>query len=301
MATESRPHGDKLDKLTGNEKLPDHDRRRVESARKAYDKWLADMNVLTTCGDDRVEDLVRLLNTYKRNLDELVWDSEADFLYRQDGQLKLRGSVLEEFLPRLVVPEIIAEAKGASFRTGSSTTLSSFVFDSALVGPAPGEGLTILAKDQDFAVTRTVRLTAESDAAGRVETEAQLAFLAAECKTNLDKTMFEGIVANARAVKQVVPGARFYVLCDWLDMKPIDTRATPIDRVLVLRGRRIPANIRKAYATTRERVGLRDEFFDLMDSSPIRSDVVLSFVETLRELFRPPDVEEADVLKRGWF
>lgn len=71
-----------------------------------------------------MEDPVCLLNGYKRCLDELVWDSEADFLYRQDGQLKLRGSVLEEFLPRLGVPEIINEAAEASFRTGSTTTLS---------------------------------------------------------------------------------------------------------------------------------------------------------------------------------
>lgn len=146
-----------------------------------------------------------------------------------------------------------------------------------------------------------MRLVADSDEAGRVERNAELAFLAAECKTNLDKTMFEGIVANARAVKQVVPGAQFYVLCDWLDMKPIDTRATPIDRVLVLRGRRIPANIRQAYANAGKRAELRDEFFHLMDGSPIRSDVVIAFVDVLRDLFRPPDVEEADVLQRGWF
>jgi hypothetical protein len=230
-----------------------------------------------------------------------VWDSEDDFLYRQDGQLKLRGSVVEEFLPRLVVPEIIEEAKEASFRTGSSTTLSSFVFDSVLVGAAPGEGLTLVAKDQDFAITRPVRLVADSHESGRVERNAELAFLAAECKTNLDKTMFEGIVANARAVKQVVPSARFYVLCDWLDMTPIDTRATPIDRVLVLRGRRIPANIRQAYANAQKRAGLREEFFHLMEASPIRTDVVNSFVDVLRDLFRPPDVEKADVLQRGWF
>jgi hypothetical protein len=301
MQTQSRPHGDKLDKLRENSKLPMSDRECVDTIRAAYRDWLKGMDSLTTSGERRVAELVALLNAYKRKLDELVWDSEADFLYRQDGQLKLRGSALEEFLPRLVVPEIIAEAERASFRAGSTTALSSFVFDSALVDPAAGEGLTVLAKDQDFAVTRVLRLIAESETAGRAEKETELAFLAAECKTNLDKTMFEGIVANARAVKQVVPGSRFYVLCEWLDMTPIDTRATPVDRVLVLRGRRIPANIRTGYANARRRTELRAEFFELMDASPIRTDVVLSFVEMLRELFTPADVEEADVLDRGWF
>ena len=301
MDDHNRPHGDKLDKLVGNDKLPEPDRRRVDAVREAYGEWLARMNALSTSGHGRVESLVGLLNAYKRQLDELVWDSEEDFLYRQDGQLKLRSSVLEEFLPRLLVPEIILETEGASFRSGPTTTLSSFVFESALVDPAAGEGLTLLSKDQDFAITRAVRLIAESDEAGRIEKEAELAFLAAECKTNLDKTMFEGILANARAVKQVVPGARFYVLCEWLDMTAIDTRATSVDRVFVLRGRRIPAHIRKAFAHASKRAERRAEFFELMDASPIRSDVVLSFVERLRELFKPPDVEEVDVLSRGWF
>ncbi len=301
MNTDNRPHGEKLNKLRTNDKLPASDRQRVDAVLVAYKSWLGGMDALDTSDEQRVKDLVRLLNEYKRSLDELVWDSEEDFLYRQDGQLKLRSSVLEEFLPRLLVPEIIDETGAASFRSGSTTTLSSFVFDSALVDPAAGEGLTLLSKDQDFAITRRVRFIAESDEAGRVEKEAEIAFLAAECKTNLDKTMFEGIVANARAVKQVVPGAGFYVMCEWLDMTPIDTRATPVDRVLVLRGRRIPAQIRKAYAKASKRAELRSEFFDLMDASPIRSDVVISFVEMLQELFRPPDVEEANVLARGWF
>jgi Bpu10I restriction endonuclease len=158
---ENQPHGGKLDKLRQNTKLPEPDRDRVEALWVAYENWLTTMDALDTRGEQRVEDLV--------------------LLYRQDGQLKLRGSVLEEFLPRLVVPEIIDEARDASFRTGSATTLSSFVFDSVLVGPAPGEGLTLVAKDQDFAITRPVLLTADSGAAGQVERTAELAFLAAEC------------------------------------------------------------------------------------------------------------------------
>jgi hypothetical protein len=301
MPPESQPHGGKLDKLRQNTKLPEPDRDRVDALWVAYEDWLRTMDALDTRGEQRVEDLVRLLNEYKRRLDELVWDSKDDFLHRQDGQTKLRGSVLEEFLPRLVVPEIIDEAQEALFRMGSKRTLSSFAFDSVLVGPAAGEGFTLAVKNQDFAITRPVRLTADSDAAGRVERTAELAFLAAECKTNLDKTMWEGIVANARAVKQIVPGARFCVLCDWLDTPPIDTRATPIDRVFVLRGRRIPASIRKAYSNAASRAALRDEYFQLMDGSPIRTDIVNSFVNVLKDLFRPPDIEEADVLERGWF
>jgi hypothetical protein len=48
--------------------------------------------------------LVACLTDYRNRLDlELVFDSPNDFLYRQSGQLKLGASVLEEFLPLLLV------------------------------------------------------------------------------------------------------------------------------------------------------------------------------------------------------
>jgi hypothetical protein len=46
--------------------------------------------------------MVALLNEYRLFLDvEIIFDREADFLYRQKGQTKLDNSVIEEFLPHL--------------------------------------------------------------------------------------------------------------------------------------------------------------------------------------------------------
>jgi hypothetical protein len=44
-----------------------------------------------------------------------------------------------------------------------------------------------------------------------------------ECKTNLDKTMFQGACATAHDVKSSVSGARYYLLAEWLDMTPVST------------------------------------------------------------------------------
>lgn len=57
----------------------------------------------------------------------------------------------------------------------------------------------------------------------------------AELKTNLDKTMFQEASATAHDVKQAVPDAKYYLLCDFFDMTPISTATTDIDDILITR------------------------------------------------------------------
>ena len=43
---------------------------------------------------------------------------------------------------------------------------------------------------------------------------------------------------------QAVASARYLLICEWLDMKPIDTKLTSIDEAIILRWRRLPADFR---------------------------------------------------------
>jgi hypothetical protein len=70
--------------------------------------------------------------------------------------------------------------------------------------------------------------TGSFDAGTTFDTSMNVAYLAAECKTNLDKTMFNEGLETSRALKQAVASARYLLICEWLDMKPIDTKLTPI-------------------------------------------------------------------------
>ena len=89
------PHGDKLKALLENEKLPESDRSRVQNAINRYVGWLADIESVAHTGDDCVDPLLQLLNSYKLSIDlDLVFDSQNDFLYRQKGQLKIDNTVL---------------------------------------------------------------------------------------------------------------------------------------------------------------------------------------------------------------
>ncbi len=120
------PHLEKLNATLANDKLPPADKPRIEAAIVRYNKWVADLNAVTGKPPKRIRDMVTLLNQYRLYIDvELVFDSPEDFLYRQKGQLKLDNSVIEEFLPHLVQPEILPEIKGHEVVIGPATCFSS--------------------------------------------------------------------------------------------------------------------------------------------------------------------------------
>jgi Bpu10I restriction endonuclease. len=108
------PHGDKLQALLQNDKLPNGDRKRIEKAVSRYQAWLKKLTRVPS--DNRcVAEAVGLLNEYRLYLDlEVVFDSDDDFLYRQKGQLKLDNTVIEEFLPHLVTRTFPAISKNFS-------------------------------------------------------------------------------------------------------------------------------------------------------------------------------------------
>ncbi|MEI6452293.1 MAG: Bpu10I family restriction endonuclease [Actinomycetes bacterium] len=264
------------------------------------------MNALGSRGDEKVGELVALANQYKRSVElDVIWDSDADFLFRQRGQLKLDNSIIEEFLPRLVDPAIIPALKGKDYCSGPRTTFSAASFVTSLVSPAKGAGLQIRRKDQDFTVSREAYLQASYHPSFPVNDttthKVYLAFAAAECKTNLDKTMFQEATATGHDLKMAFPGARYYVLCEWLDMTPISTRATDIDEVIILRGKRLAANVRAKFSNSASRRQSRGWYEEFLTENPVRLDRVLRFVEHLRGLFDMEAPVETDVLEKGYF
>jgi len=302
----SAPHRAKLVGLLKNRKLPASDEERVREALGRYEEWVAAMRCLDAEGDERVERLVRLMNDYKRYFElEVIWDSEHEFLFRQRGQLKIDNSIIEEFLPYLVDERIIPDLKGIEYISGPYKTFSSAYFTATLTNPVKGGGLEIRNKDQDFTVGRTAHLRASFDPAfppdATVTENIYLAFVAAECKTNLDKTMFQEAVSTARDVRTAIPGSRYYLLCEWLDMTPISTEPTDISEAIILRGKRLGSDRRSGLTDPETRRRRRDDHERFLVEHPIRYDCILRFVEHLRALFKPASDDEGGVLQRGYF
>ena len=297
------PHGDKIKALLDNPKLPASDRSRVKQAISRHDDWIKHLRRVSGASDQTIARLVALLNKYKQYIDvDLIFDSHNDFLYRQKGQLKLDNSVIEEFLPVLITTMLSGELGEKNLSFGSTNCFSGLRFESSLNVMKPGGGLVIRSKAQDFAISRKLYISASHDADFQeaIREETHVAYVVAECKTNLDKTMFQEAAATALDVKTAVPSAKYYLLCEWLDMTPISAAATAIDEIIILRkSKRLPVNIREEFNTWRGRKNNRAYYVNYLEAHKFSVDTFARLVNHIRALFR--DNTEDSVLTRGYF
>ena len=300
------PHFEKLQATLENEKLPAADKPVLQRAVERYRQWIDALRAVTADTlENIVGQMVRLLNDYRLFLDiDVIFDREADFLYRQKGQTKLDNSVIEEFLPHLVYKCIIEGKDPAGLALGPNTTFSSIYFASSLDAPTVGGGLTVRTKDQDFAIAKALHLRAshDPDFKDAISRSLYLGYVVAECKTNLDKTMFQEACATAHDAKSAVTGAKYYLLCEFLDMTPQSTAATDIDEVIILRqAKRLSSNIRSAFGTCAGRKKGRDDLIKFLHESPFRPEMFLRFINHISGLLGTVQPQEDDVLKRGYF
>ncbi|MFZ1005999.1 MAG: Bpu10I family restriction endonuclease [Candidatus Sulfotelmatobacter sp.] len=301
------PHLDKLTKTRENEKLPVSDCARLDAAVERYHEWTKKLDAVDGSRDEIINESVRLLNDYRLYIDvDLVFDSEDDFLYRQKGQLKLDNSVVEEFLPRLIQPAVIPPLKNMQVEVGPRKSFSSAFFVSSLDVPQLGGGLNIREKNQDFAISKPLYvMTSHSPGFEKDKSETattNITYVAAECKTNLDKTMFQEACATARDTKFAVSGAHYYLLSEWLDMAPLSTAATDIDEVILLRkAKRISAGIRATFSIAKKRRECRQEYINYLKGYPFRPEMFKRFVGHVEKLIKNEAPIERDVLEHGFF
>jgi hypothetical protein len=299
-------HGDKLKALLVNNKLPATDRARVEAAVTKYEAWVRALREAKGERASLLAGLVKALNEYKQYIDlVLIFDSSDDFLYRQKGQLKLDNSVLEEFLPYLFDVRLVPGlARIKNISCGSQSSFAGLSFTSPFL-PLNAGGAFMKLKDQDFAVSKSHHIVISDDPAdGRpFEAKFYVSHFATEIKTNLDKTMFQEASATAAELKRSVPGSRYILLCEFLDMTPITTKLTSIDEVIVLRkAKRLASNVRAEFSTVRGRQNARRAYAEFLRNSPLNTECFERFVFHLNECF-PERVEDAEdvVLGRGYF
>lgn len=297
------PHGDKLTALLKNNKLPKEDRAQVQKTIERYQRWHNQLQAMTGAFQEVVTKMVALLNEYKRYVEiELIFDSKHNFLYRQKGQLKLDNSIIEEFLPLLVVCTLSDHLANHDLSFGPTTCFSGIRFESAITAPKSGGGMKVRAKDHDFAISRKlfIRTSHDPEFQDSAIKQTHIAYFAAECKTNLDKTMFQEAAATALDLKTAVPGAKYYLLCEWLDMTPISTSTTAIDEIIILRkAKRLSSSIRRRFNTVKGRQENRQAFIDYLNAHPFSVDSLSRFLTHIRDLIESD--AENDVLSRGYF
>lgn len=304
MINLSKPHGEKLIALLDNQKLPESDKLRVEEAINKYQNWRNKL-IKIKKNSDTLDLMLQELNDYKKYIDvDLIFDSENDFLYRQKGQLKLDNSIIEEFLP-ILINNIFSEfLKDKNIFVGSTQCFSSLLFESNIANIYKGGGVNIRSKNQDFAISRKIFIQTShyEDFRDSISLTSNIAYVAAECKTNLDKTMFQEGAATALDVKNSVPGAKYFLICEWLDMTPISSSLTAIDEILILRkAKRISSHIRSQFSSYKNRLKQRDYFINYLDQHPFSSDVFKRFLMQIEEVIGKNELNIEDVLNQGYF
>jgi hypothetical protein len=151
-------------------------------------------------------------------------------------------------------------------------------------------------KDQDFVIgaevhykfSPTVAFNAEDTAAGSFV----LAVVAAECKVNLDKTMFQEAAGTASRLKTGCPIAKYFVLVEYLDMEPEDCRLTDIDNVFLLRhARRLPF----------EKRNIISEVEYQHKNFPIDAEIIWRFIQEIQAFVDIAWYDPDEALRRGSF
>ncbi|WP_199330434.1 Bpu10I family restriction endonuclease [Microcoleus sp. FACHB-68] len=299
----SRPHYTKLTACLSNRRLPEADKERLEEAVIKYHNWIAELEAIERGQADTVEKLVKATNRYKRFIElDLIFDSSDNFLYRQKGQLKLDNTILEEFLPQVVFRSL--RGIDDSFELGPRNTFSGLSFLSSLGNLGQGGEPSIRTKDQDFILGKRLYLKSSFDPEFKNYKliESHLGYVCAECKTNLDKTMFQEAVATSRDLKIAVPGSLYFLICEFLDMTPISIISTQIDDVLIVRKtKRLSSNIRQEYRTPEERQLHRQEYVDFLDSSRYYPDVFQRMIDKIQALIDDTSPSMENVLDQGHF
>ena len=297
------PHYDKITAAIENDKVPANDKALLEKHLAKYQEWIKAMDDIDPTDVDLIPKMVDVLNIYKYQVDmELIFMSVDNFLYRQKGQLKLDNTVIEEFLPRLVgkaFPNILEQAV-----LGPQKCFSGLHFYSTIGQTGDGGNMKVRAKDQDFAIAKRlyIRSSFDEDFA-RFETQATfLGYLTSECKTNLDKTMFQEANATAHDVKIAIPGARYILLCEWLDMTPISTAGTDIDEVIILRkAKRLSSNVRKHFSAYKGRLEQKDDYEKHLRDNPFDEGMLRRYLGHITEILEneAPGIDKA--LEEGYF
>ena len=297
------PHLDKLQALLKNRRLPAVEKPRVQAALDRYRTWIAELEAVKGGQQGAVQRLVEVTNRYALTVElDLIFDSPGEFLYRQKGQLKLDNTILEEFLPQLLYRGL--SLPESSFELGPQKTFSGLSFASSIASSGTGGRPSLRTKDQDFVLGKRLYMMTsfQKDFRDAERMESHLGYVCAECKTNLDKTMFQEAVATSRDLKMAVPSSLYFLICEYLDMTPVSITPTHMDDVLIVRkAKRMSSNVRQEYRTAKERQAHRKEYVEFLEASKYYADVFQRMIDKIQRLIDAADPEPNAVLKKGYF
>lgn len=184
-------------------------------------------------GDDLTE-AVAALNQYK----DFVGENSS-----YSAQSKFEPTIIEEF-----ICQILRQKFGDGVLMYGSVKAYSSLYISYSSMASFKEGVTIKpnVKDQDVCIYKQEKLIKESGD----EINLSIPIVCIECKTYLDKTMYEGSVATADKIKAGNPHCLYFLVTETYEISgEVDIEISDIDNIYVLRKQRRKPDMKNPIST----------------------------------------------------
>jgi len=196
--------------------------------KKKYEDWQNNNMKITGTTENDIKKKVELLNNYKTFIDQFKHDFSA--------QSKLHSSVLEEFMYYLF--KDIGKLNNKKLFLGNGKVYTNLYFAPPNIDKfEESSNIAINFKDQDFSISKEVVLkTKVSNNQNWQQETIYVPIVSIECKTYLDKTMYEGSVSTAEKIKKGNPYCIFLIVTETYDISlDVAPKYSLIDQIYVLR------------------------------------------------------------------
>lgn len=285
------PHLDRLRAALKNPRLPKKDAFEIQEAIKKYHLWVTELNAVEgTCSEEITFQMIELLNVYKHYIDvSLIFDSQQDFLYRQREELKIDTTIIDDFLPRLIYKTMYSDLVGTQLEIGPVNHYSSTYYNNIRKVDGDNGELAVKTKSQGFAISRKLYLQSSHNPnfLQAQVIELNLAYIIGEFQSALNKNSLKTANAMAIEAKTSVMGSKYFLLCEWMDMRQPNHTNSQIDEVLSLRNARQFSNtVRKQFHSFEGRQKSRDKYIAYLQKHPFKADVFLQLIEYIRHAVR---------------
>ncbi len=228
-------HGDNIDRKIRVEKEPKN-KELLEKIRAEYLKWKDENLKITGTTRSAIKRKVKLLNDYKNFINQPEFKKEKGRRYGFTSQSQLHSSVLEEFMYYLF--KDIRKLTDKHIYWGRTQAYTNLYFAPPSVDAFnESSNIVINVKNQDFSISKEVILKSRvSNNENWQESRIYVPIVSIECKTYLDKTMYEGSVSTAERIKRGNPYCLFLIVTETYEVSlDVEPRLSSIDEIYVLR------------------------------------------------------------------
>lgn len=198
--------------------------------------WKEDNLRITGTSEADIKTKVKLLNDYKSFIEQPKFKKEKGNKFGFTSQSQLHSSVLEEFMYYLF--KDIRKLTNKKLHWGRTEAYTNLYFAPPNIEAfEENSSIVINVKNQDFAISKEVML--KSKVSTKKTWQQNIIYVpvvSIECKTYLDKTMYEGSASTAEKIKKGNPYCLFLIVTETYELTlDVDPKYSSIDQIYVLR------------------------------------------------------------------